>query len=44
MRVFVDSAGDLVKAVRAANKAVGEKSVVNDLTIKTHDDTNPSGS
>lgn len=44
MKGFVNSAGDLQKAVRAANKAAGEKNVVNDLTIKTHDETNTSGS
>jgi osmotically-inducible protein OsmY len=39
MRGFVDSAGDLTKAIRAANKTAGEKNVVNDLKIKTHDET-----
>jgi osmotically-inducible protein OsmY len=43
LRGFVDSAGDLQKAVRTANKTVGEKNVVSDLTIKTRDATNSSG-
>jgi osmotically-inducible protein OsmY len=34
LKGFVTSAQDLEKAVRAANNAVGEKSVVNNLTIK----------
>jgi osmotically-inducible protein OsmY len=46
MKGFVNSAGDLQKAVRAANKAAGAKNVVNDLKIKTRDETqtNTSGS
>lgn len=40
MRGFVDSAGDLEKAVKAANKTAGANNVVNDLTIKRDDDLN----
>ncbi|HEY2683031.1 MAG TPA: BON domain-containing protein [Steroidobacteraceae bacterium] len=39
MRGFVNSAGDLTRAVKAANKAAGAKNVVNNLKIKTHDVT-----
>ncbi|HEX3950978.1 MAG TPA: BON domain-containing protein [Steroidobacteraceae bacterium] len=40
MKGFVDSAGDLQKAIRAANKAAGPKKVVNELTIKRTEDPN----
>lgn len=45
MKGFVNSAGDLQKAIRAANKSAGAKNVVNDLKIKTRDETqtNTSG-
>lgn len=39
MKGFVNSAGDLQRAVRAANKTAGAKNVVNDLKIKTQDET-----
>lgn len=42
MRGFVNSQGDLVKAIRAAGKTAGSKNVVNELTIKRDDDLNPT--
>lgn len=42
MKGFVDSQGDLEKAVRAANKTAGGKNVVNELTIQRHDESNTS--
>jgi osmotically-inducible protein OsmY len=40
---FVDSAGDLQKAVKAANKTAGAKNVVNELTVQSHDQANTKG-
>lgn len=40
MRGFVNSQGDLQKAVTAANNAAGGKNVVNELTIQRRDDSN----
>lgn len=42
MRGFVNSQGDLTKALRAADKTAGSKNVVNELTIKRDDDLNPT--
>jgi osmotically-inducible protein OsmY len=38
MTGFVTSQGDLVKALRAAQKTAGSKNVVNELTIERNDD------
>ncbi len=43
MTGFVNSAGDLQKAVHTANETAGAKNVVNKLTIKQSDDSNTSG-
>ena len=40
MKGFVDTAGDLEKAVRAANKAAGAKNVINELTIQRQNEPN----
>jgi len=42
MKGFVNSQGDLQKALRAANKTAGSKNVVNELTIKRDDELNPT--
>ena len=42
MRGFVNSQGDMEKAVRAANKTAGSKNVVNELKIQRDDDLNPT--
>ncbi|HEY6620729.1 MAG TPA: BON domain-containing protein [Steroidobacteraceae bacterium] len=44
LKGFVNSQGDLTKAVRAANKAAGSKNVVDELTIKRDDELNPTDS
>jgi hypothetical protein len=42
MKGFVNSQGDLDKAVRAANKTAGSKKVINELKIQRDDELNPS--
>lgn len=44
MTGFVDSAGDMEKAVKAANKAAGSTKVINKLTIKRSDSVNSDNS
>jgi osmotically-inducible protein OsmY len=44
MAGFVNSQGDLVKAIRTAGKTAGSKNVINELKIKRDDDLNPTGS
>lgn len=42
MRGFVNSQGDLQKALRAADKTAGSKNVVDELKIQRDDDLNPT--
>jgi osmotically-inducible protein OsmY len=39
MRGFVNTQGDLQKAIKAANNAAGGLKVVNELTIQRHEDS-----
>jgi osmotically-inducible protein OsmY len=42
MKGYVNSQGDLQKAIRAANKAAGSINVVNELKIQRDDELNPT--